>query len=388
MATSNEKAVLQREQIETMREGFEAVRQDGRIPDSHLKQVVSVLADIISIWLRRACGGDATDCALSFGRKEVTATLRQVLQLVPEQYQEYNILQGDGHSNYGYKSWLDESIMNVIIQLGSDENAPKTHFARGLASDASINFNQLTMETHPTRLDFLKSNMEDGLSDWNPNNYYTVPATTERIVCLWNYYENHWTTLSIDITRETWGYKIYNPLPEADSFTEDSVKSVGLQLGELIRAASSMPPPSRSSYVELEDCAEQDNSYDCGVYAVVNALALLQKSSPPAYIYPNDRRLDFLIQILAALQDGQGSNDAATPSEVYYWGILRGIMEKGSASDQKLVSVFDKALDKVVVPQSDDTQKLKRDLLICIDKALASKSSDEEILAEIRKIAS
>lgn len=90
--------------------------------------------------------------------------------------------------------------MNLIIRMefdigGDRDTYPGVHFAQSLAADCNISLDELTVAMtgqfgFKSRLAELEDQMKQGL-DWNSLGLYTVPADTDRIVCFWNYYENH-----------------------------------------------------------------------------------------------------------------------------------------------------------------------------------------------------
>jgi hypothetical protein len=310
------KATVQYNQMEDIRINFKATSENHWI-NQKIRDFFYMMADIIKLWQGRACGNDPTDCALSFGPPEVTVTLRQVLALVPEQYQYKIVLEGASDSG----SWLDENLMNVLVQLIVKDAALGAHFARCLATDCNMSLDGLSAsEGYPTRLAYLRHQQEQNLSDWNVSGLYTVPADTDRIVCFWNYYENHWSVLSIDIDNEKWTYKIYNSLDCANKTTRHSVCRLGLDLGHLIRAASNIDLPPLQPVIETPSTAQQDNCHDCGVYAVDNVVCLLLRLPVPVYVDPFTRRFAFVRKILWALRDGNGVNSdfsKLSPEEQY-----------------------------------------------------------------------
>jgi hypothetical protein len=63
------------------------------------------------------------------------------------------------------------------------------------------------------------------------------------------------------------------------------------------------------------------------------------------------------------------------------------MMEKGSSLlGRYLVSMLDKALNKVLEPQLDDGDKLAEKLFICIQTGLAAGLDNEQIVERIREI--
>lgn len=201
--------LLRDNQLEAIRKHFEAKSQDESILDNHEKEIAGVVAGNIKIWQERAGDSNPADFRLAFGHSRFEVTLRQVLALVPEQFQNEIVLLGSEHSG----SWLDETVMNLLIHL-SNSAATNTHFARGPATDSNLPFNTFANgDGFNTRLAYLMDQTKQNLPDWNANNIYTVPEDTERIVCFWNYYGNHWTVLSVDITAKKWFYNIYDSRP-------------------------------------------------------------------------------------------------------------------------------------------------------------------------------
>ncbi|CZR59106.1 uncharacterized protein PAC_08998 [Phialocephala subalpina] len=398
------RTIVHRDQVEAMRELFAMVRDAGRDDDDTQDgevKLLRVLAEIMEIWQQRACGGDPVDCSLAFGNGG-TVSLRDVLAIVPEKYQEYIVL--EGYRQRG-GSWLDEGVMIVLLQMFTQNEKSKIYFARGLAADSSRNLDDLTKDTHSSRLKYLIDNMSAGQLDWNLNDSYTIPATTEKIVFFWNYHENHWAVMKIDISGDTWYYTLYDSLPSKpeddleDDYTLKSVQDHALDLQPLICAASGIALPQRSE-LSIGASTKQKNSYDCGVFALVNAAALLTGDTIPKSVKPFSRRLAFLEAILKALKRGDGVNTAAitpggrryweifkstaTLGEKNYWEIFRAFLQGGSRFDRILVRLLDKLLDRGLEPVPDTVTKLKERFLNCMDKPLASEILDEDWLREVR----
>ncbi|KUJ20005.1 uncharacterized protein LY89DRAFT_731243 [Mollisia scopiformis] len=301
-----DKALVQIEQIAAIRNAFECVVADESIQDYALRSIAGVVVGIIKTWQERALGRDPVDYALSFGLHGLSITLRQVLTLVPEKYQDKIVLSDHLQIRKG-GSWVDESVMNVLVELSATNTAAGAHFARGLFTDAINSWDVLTREegVFPTRLAYLNDEMKKGATDWNKDGSYTVPSDKDRIVFFWNYYEHHWTVIGIQVKGKSWKYKLHDSLESTSRYTKDSVKTLGIDLCGLICEASDMDKPEKIK-VAHQDSAQQANAYDCGVFAVVNALALLRRATPPIKIDPEETRLQFLVQILTALDAGLG----------------------------------------------------------------------------------
>lgn len=255
-------SIIQYRQMEKLRAYFESAAEDEDLmaQTGHLHWV---MAEIIKIWKIRSCGGDPTDCDLYFGSPAVTVTLRQVLALVPEEVQDQLAVEGTGDLG---GSWLDENLMNVLVELCVLEPAPGAHFARNLATDCSMSLDALAAvsQGYKSRLAYLKDQQMRNSPDWNVGGLYTVPTDADRIIFLWSkssytadsrnnkgkiadseclttdYYENHWTVISVEISSEKWTFEMYNSLKCTEEATRHSLSGAGLLLGHLIRAASNM----------------------------------------------------------------------------------------------------------------------------------------------------
>ena len=113
------------EEIELARVHLESIAT-GRLtnPDKHLKDFALQLHEIIGHWQRRAGTKNPLDYDVEFS-PGISATLLQVFALVPEEYQEYIKVNDSKRSpnNQPY-SWLDESIMNVLVHLECEKRNP------------------------------------------------------------------------------------------------------------------------------------------------------------------------------------------------------------------------------------------------------------------------
>lgn len=51
-------------------------------------------------------------------------------------------------------------------------------------------------------------------TDWNPEGQYTFSSDVEKIVYFWNYNENHWTVVEIDLAKNKnhWNKTLYNSM--------------------------------------------------------------------------------------------------------------------------------------------------------------------------------
>lgn len=306
--SGSKKSEIQSREMEDLRKYFESATQDKDL----MKRVYHLhhwVAEIIRIWQIRADGDDPTDYSLSFKTPGVTVTLRQVLALVPDEYQDQIKLEGAR----AFRSWLDENLMDVLVELFVEEAAPGAHFARCLATDCNTKLDNIAASEggFKSRLAYLIDQQKRNLPDWNIGGFYTVPTDTDRIVFFWNYYESHWTVISIDIDSGLWKYNVYDSsgCPE----TIHSISRRGLPLGRLIRAASNMKKPETPVF-KKQNTAQQDNFVDCGVYAVDNVIHILKKEPVEASIDPFKRRVTFLRKILHALRDGRGVNNWPKPS--------------------------------------------------------------------------
>jgi hypothetical protein len=106
------------EEVELARIHLEKIAT-GRLTNSnkHLKDFALQLHEIIGHWQRLAGTKNPLEYAVEFA-PSTSATLLQVFALVPEEYQEYiKVNDSERSPNNQPYSWLDESIMNVLVHL-------------------------------------------------------------------------------------------------------------------------------------------------------------------------------------------------------------------------------------------------------------------------------
>lgn len=335
-------------QMQSVRNHFESAAQDQDLMarTGHLHWIV---AEIIKFWQDRAAGDDPTDYHLSFRTPQVTATLRQVLTLVPEEYQDLIKLEnsGDLAESYDLESWLEESLMNVLVDICVPEAAPGAHFALCLAENCNTGLDHLaaSKEGFKSWLEYLKDEQERDQPNWNAGGIYTVPTDTDRIVCFWNYYGNHWAVVSIDVNSRSWKYNVYDSLGSPD--TIHSITRLGVHLGHLICLASGIEKPTKLPVIISQPTAQQDNVVDCGVFAVDNATHLLKKEPVEEHIDPFKRRVGFLRKILHALREGRGVNPKPKPS------VKKEDSIDGQGSDSNTSKVANEKRDSVEGRDSD-----------------------------------
>jgi hypothetical protein len=274
-------------EVELARFHLERIATGRRLTnlDKHLKSFALQLHEIVGHWQRRAGTKNPLDYAVEFA-PGISATLIQVFALMPEEYQEYiNVNDPKRSPNNEPYSWLDESIMNVLVQLECEKRNPDdtVQFGFQLAFDVRNSMDNLFEETHgKLYLEYRihQKDIGEPESDWNPLKIYTFPKNTTKIVYFFNYSESHWTLLEMDLRKDQWVHTLYNSF---DNGTGSDMKGPSWNaakvnchlLENLVQAALGIPPPAFPSKIISGLSNKQINDYDCGVLTVANAIQLL-----------------------------------------------------------------------------------------------------------------
>jgi hypothetical protein len=274
------------EEIELARVHLESIAT-GRLtnPDKHLKDFALQLHEIIGHWQRRAGTKNPLDYDVEFS-PGISATLLQVFALVPEEYQEYIKVNDSKRSpnNQPY-SWLDESIMNVLVHLECEKRNPDdtVRFGFQLAFDVRESMDNLFKKTNGKLFLEYRIHQKDigePEPDWNPVKVYTFPKNTTKIVYFFNYSESHWTLLEMDLGKDQWIHTLYNSFDNGTNSDKkgpswNAAKGNCHLLENLVQAAFGIPPPEKPSKIISGLSNKQINYFDCGVLAVANAILIL-----------------------------------------------------------------------------------------------------------------
>jgi hypothetical protein len=274
------------EEVELARIHLEKIAT-GRLtnPDKYLKDFAFQMHEIIGHWQRRAGTKNPLEYAVEFA-PGISATLLQVFALVPEDYQEYiKVNNPKRFPNNRPYSWLDESIMNVLVHLECEKRNPDdtVRFGFQLAFDIRDSMDNLFEQTSGKLFLEYRIHQKDigePETDWNPLKIYTFPKNTTKIVYFFNYSESHWTLLEMDLGKDQWVHTLYNSF---DNGTNSDMKGPSWNaakgnchlLENLVQAALGIPPPEKPSKIISGLSNKQINDYDCGVLTVANAILLL-----------------------------------------------------------------------------------------------------------------
>lgn len=153
------------------------------------------------------------------------------------------------------------------------------------------------------------ASMRSGTPDdeWNPEHIYTIPTTTSKLVFFFNFTEVHWTLIVTKINEFHWVHRWYNSSDAGgkNKFKGATWKALAEQLPTLealIMGASGLSCGDLDSGIKSGKLAQQDNSYDCGVITVYNALEILNERVPKRVIDAKKLRLGYLKLIRDALE--------------------------------------------------------------------------------------
>lgn len=150
----------------------------------------------------------------SFKDTSCTATLLDVIQLLPEAYQA-QVRAADGErAGTPYKSWLKDHIVDAVIRLSSPLASDSVIFGRGIGTGFSKALDGYYEQTKGMPyLEYVFQQAKGGKwtpEERNPGKVFTFPSTTKIIVFLWNYTEAHWVLVKLEIDEIRWKYYLYN----------------------------------------------------------------------------------------------------------------------------------------------------------------------------------
>lgn len=299
--TQNDRIKAAKQRTELARLGLLDLSTKSR--DQSLKEFAIHLAAIISIWQTRCQESNPLDFDIKINGCPIS--LFEILCLVPEEYQSHiNIPDPRGTSTKTQTnhSWLNERIMNTLVQLSREPGHESVYFAPGITSNVRESIDQVTrFEFSRGWLDQQILNMAAGAAgdEWNPENIYTVPKTTTKLVFFFNYTEAHWMLLATDINEILWIHHWYNSSETRgeNKYRGASWKAVSEQmprLERLVMKASGLRCGSLTSGVKIRKSAQQVNSYDCGVISVYNAIEVLNERAPKTVVDAKELRLGYL----------------------------------------------------------------------------------------------
>ena len=260
--------------------------------DELLQSWSSTLVEIFQIYQDQAASvpgkKPAPHYGIEFGNfkgTSCTATLLNVLQLLPEAYQEHVRVADQERAEANNKSWLSDYIMDVVVRLSCPLTSETIVFGRGIGTgfDESLDIHY-KQKYSMLRLEYLIKQAQgsnSNLDEWNQGQAFTFPSTAKIIVFPWNYTGAHWIVVKLDIDLTSWKYTLYNSYNQgAKGPIWNSIVQQMPHLEKLICFASGFPRPLKESTFYVGDSPQQVNHYDCGIIAISNALTLLEGGEP------------------------------------------------------------------------------------------------------------
>ena len=269
--------------------------------DEVSRSFADTVADIVEWWQTHSKDGTPLSHYVNFGVSS-PVNLLMVLALLPERYQHLICIEDERRSpssNGENLSWLHEQTTDLLVRLSTDPAPASMRFGQGLASMIrdSVDEGWRTF----TGRSWLEDQLHlQSIRELEPDQY-RFPPGTEKVVFLFNPTEIHWTVVEVEIDDYAWTYTLYNSLSQNERGpTWKACQEQIPLLEQLICRASGFPEPTARE-ITMANSAQQENMYDCGPFAIYNAVELLEGRKPSTEIDPEELRLKYLRMIRDAL---------------------------------------------------------------------------------------